>query len=86
MDNTGNTSGNSSISSPQSGATSGSIPQGGGASSSSQQAGVSSSSTTQGEGSVKREATEDPSGKPVFKKPTTRNMTDYDSDTDTTQT
>jgi hypothetical protein len=86
MDNTGNSAGISSISSPQSGATSGSIPQGEGASSSAQQAGVSSSSTIQEEGSGKREAPEDSSSKPVFKKPSTRNMTEYDSDTDTTQT
>jgi hypothetical protein len=86
MDNTVNSTGSNSISNPQSGATSGSIPQSGGASSSAEQAGASSSSTPEGEGSRKREASEDLNSKPIFKKPTTRNMTDYDSDTDTTQT
>jgi hypothetical protein len=86
MENTGSSAGISSISSPESGATSGSIPQGGVTSSSAQQAGASSSSTSQREGSGKREATDDSGSKPVFKKPSTRNMTDYDSDTDTTQT
>lgn len=89
IDNTGNPNpaGNSkSIASPPSGGSSSSIPQDGATSSSVSQAGASSSSSSQGEGIGQGEGTEGSSSKPVFKKPITRNMADYDSDTDSTQT
>jgi hypothetical protein len=87
MDNTGIPADNSnSISRPQPGTPSSSVPQSGTSSSSSPIPGAPSYSGSQGQGTGQGEDTESSSSKPVFKRPITRNMADYDSDTDTIQT
>src|SRR5271163_1630382 len=92
MDNTGNSGGNNNnsnsiISGRQSGGTSSSIPQGEVATSSVSQPGdPSTSSASSGASTGEGEGTESSSSKPLFKRPITRNMTDYDSDTDSIQT
>lgn len=88
VDNTVNPANNSSsISGPQSGAPSSSVPQAGATSSSVSQPGTSSiSGAPTGPSAGQGEDTESSDGKPLFKRPTTRNMADYDSDSDTTQT
>jgi hypothetical protein len=88
VDNTVNPANNSSsISGPQSGAPSSYVPQAGATSSSVSQPGTSSiSGAPTGPSAGQGEDTESSDGKPLFKRPTTRNMADYDSDSDTTQT
>jgi hypothetical protein len=90
MDNTGNSVGNnsnSSITGRQSGASTSSIPGGEVVTSSVSQPGApSTSSPSSGASTGEGESTESSSSKPLFKRPITRNMTDYDSDTDSIQT
>jgi hypothetical protein len=88
VDNTVNPANNSSSNTgPISGTPSSTVPQAGTTNSSVSRPGASSSSgPSSGTSGDQGENTESSGDKPIFKRPTTRNMTDYDSDTDTIQT